>query len=106
MHPPTLTMLHGIMTLAALSTLLERAWRVDALVLVCCSQLLADTFNGGQLSCMALAMAREPTAFRSLRIRPGAILTDPGALLARLLRGWLASACVPLARATARPSTI
>ena len=58
----------------------------------CCSQRLADTFNGGQLSCMALAMAREPTAFRSLLIRPGAVLAAPGAILARLVRGHIALA--------------
>ena len=50
-----------------------------------------------QLSRLALAMAREPAAFRSLLIRPGAVRAGPGAILARLVRGWLALACVRLA---------
>ena len=41
---------------------------------------------------MALSMDREPTAFRSLLIRPGAVLAGPWAILARLVRGCIALA--------------
>ena len=36
---------------------------------VACSHRLADTVKGGELSYMALAMQREPTAYRSLLMR-------------------------------------
>ena len=46
---------------------------------------------------MALALQREPTAYRSLLTRAGAVLADPEPMLARLVRGCIAlafTACV------------
>ena len=46
---------------------------------------------------MALALRREPTAYRSLRMRLGAVLPDPEPMLARLVRSCIAlafTACV------------
>ena len=54
---------------------------------------------------MALAMEREPTAFRSLLMRPGTVLADPGALIARLVRGWFALAVGARVRALIVAST-
>ena len=41
---------------------------------------------------MALALQREPTAYRSLLMRPGAALADPEPMPARLVRGCIALA--------------
>ena len=41
---------------------------------------------------MALALQREPTAYRSLLMRLGAVLADPEPMLARLVRGCIALA--------------
>ena len=41
-----------------------------------CSHRLADAVKGGELSYMALALQREPTAYRSLLMRQGAVLAD------------------------------
>ena len=71
---------------------------------VACSHRLADTINGGKLSYMALAMQREPTAYRSLLMVAEAVLAGPEPMLARLVRGCIAlasTACVftrPLSR--------
>ena len=58
---------------------------------------LADAVKGGELSYMALAMEREPTAYSSLLMVAGAVLADPEPMLARLVRGCIAlafTACV------------
>ena len=47
---------------------------------------------------MALAMEREPNAYRSLLMVAGTVLADPERMLARLVRGCIAlafTACVP-----------
>ena len=65
---------------------------------VACSHRLAGAIKGGALSYMALAMEREPTAYRSLLARARAVLADPEPMLARLVRGCIAlafTACVP-----------
>ena len=65
---------------------------------VACSHRPADAIKFSELSYMALAMEREPTAYRSLLMRLGAVLADPEPMLARLARGWIAlafTACVP-----------
>jgi len=54
------------------------------------SHRLADAVKGGELSSMALAMEREPTAYRSLLMVAGAVLADPERMLARLGRGCIA----------------
>ena len=41
---------------------------------------------------MALALQREPTAYRSLLTRAGAVLADPEPMLSRLVRGCIALA--------------
>ena len=41
---------------------------------------------------MTLALQREPTAYRSLLTRAGAVLADPEPVLARLVRGCIALA--------------
>ena len=41
---------------------------------------------------MTLALQREPTAYRSLLTRAGAVLADPEPMLARLVRGCIALA--------------
>ena len=49
---------------------------------------------------MALALQREPTAYRSLLMVAGVVLADPEPMLARLVRGCIAlafTACVPAA---------
>ena len=51
-----------------------------------CSHHLAHTIKGGELSYMALALQREPTAYRSLVMVAGAVLADPEPMLARLVR--------------------
>ena len=57
----------------------------------------ADAVKGGEISSMALALPREPTAYRSLLMVAGAVLADPEPMLARLVRGFIAlafTACV------------
>ena len=57
----------------------------------------ADAVKGGEISSMALAMEREQTAYKSLLMVAGAVLTDPEPMLARLVRGCIAlafTACV------------
>ena len=49
---------------------------------------------------MEKAVACEPTAYSSLRMRWEVVLADPKPKLARLIRGGLALACIPPARAT------
>ena len=64
---------------------------------VACSHSLADAVKGGELSYMTLEMEREPTAYRSLLIRLGAVLADTEPMLARVVRGCIAlafTACV------------
>ena len=56
------------------------------------SHRLADPVKGGELSYMTLALQREPTTYRSLLMRLGAVLADPEPMLARLLRGCIALA--------------
>ena len=48
--------------------------------------------KGGEVSSMALAMEREPTAYmyRSLLMVAGMVLVDPEPMLARLVRGCIA----------------
>ena len=57
-----------------------------------CTHRLADAVKGGKLSYMALALQREPTAYRLLPMRPRAVLADPKPMLARLVRGYIALA--------------
>ena len=71
-------------------------------LVVACSHRLADPVKGVKLSYMTLALQREPTAYRSLLTRAGAVLADPEPVLARLIRGGLAVARIPPARATIR----
>ena len=57
----------------------------------------ADAVKGGELSYMALALQREPTAYRSLLMVAVVVLADPEPMLARLVRGCIAlafTACV------------
>ena len=68
-----------------------------------CVHRLADAVNGGQLRYMALTLQREPTAYRSLLIRLGAVLTDPERMLSRLVRGCIALAFTAGVRAVAPP---
>ena len=56
------------------------------------SPRLADAVKGGKLRYMALALQREPTAYRSLLTRAGAVLADPEPMLSRLVRGCIALA--------------
>ena len=58
---------------------------------VACSHCLADTVKGGELSHMALALQREPNAYRSQLMVAGAVL-PPEPMLARLIRGCIALA--------------
>ena len=54
---------------------------------------------------MALALQREPTAYRLLLMRPRAVLADPRPMLARLVRGCIAlafTACVAVAACSHR----
>ena len=65
---------------------------------VACSHRHANTVKGGELSYMALALEREPTAYRSLLVVAGAVLANPEPMLARVVRGCIAlafTACVP-----------
>ena len=66
------------------------------------SHRLADTVKGGEHRYMALAMEREQTAYRSILILPWVVLADHEPMLARLIRGGLALACIPPAWATIR----
>ena len=50
---------------------------------------------------MALALQREPTKYRSLLMRPGAVLADARPMLARLVRGCIALAVTARVRADA-----
>ena len=59
----------------------------------------ADTVKGGELSYMALALQREPTAYRSLLMVAGAVLANPEPMLARLVRGCIALAFTACVRA-------
>ena len=59
---------------------------------VATSHRLADPVKGSKLSYMTLALRREPTAYRSLLMRLGAVLADPEPMLARLVRGCIALA--------------
>ena len=74
------------------------AFTACALAVVACSHRLAATVKGGQLIYMALALQREPTAYRSLLTRARAVLADPEPMPVRLVRGCIAlafAACVP-----------
>ena len=66
---------------------------------------LADTIKGGELSYMALALEREPTAYRSLLMVAGVVMTESEPMTSRLVRGCIAlafTACVlAVAAATA-----
>ena len=67
---------------------------------VATSHRVADPVKGGdELSYMTLALQREPTAYRSLMMRLGAVLGDPEPMLARLvgvaMRVPCSSACRP-----------
>ena len=58
---------------------------------------LLNLSRGSELSYMTLAFQREPTAYRSLLTRLGAVLADAESMLARLVRGCIAlafTACV------------
>ena len=48
------------------------------------SHCLADAVKGGELSYMALALEREPTAYRSVLMVAGAVLANPEPMLALL----------------------
>jgi hypothetical protein len=61
---------------------------------VACSHCLADTVKGGELSHMALALQREPNAYRSQLMVAGAVLADTEPMLARLIRGCIALAFI------------
>ena len=50
---------------------------------------------------MTLALQREPTTYRSLLMRLGAVLADPEPMLARLVRGCIALAFTAGVRAVA-----
>ena len=66
-----------------------------------CSQRLADPVKRGELSYMALALQREPTAYRSLLTRLGALLADARPMQARLVRSCIALAFTACVRADA-----
>ena len=68
---------------------------------VATSHRLADPVKGGELSYMALALEREPTAYRSLMTRAGVVLCDPEPMLSRLVRGCIALAFTAGVRAVA-----
>ena len=57
--------------------------------------------KSGELSYMALAMKRGETAYSSLLMVAGAVLSDPEPLLARLVRGCIALAFNACVRAVA-----
>ena len=64
---------------------------------IACSHRLADTVKGREISCMALAIEREPISCRSLVMLARTALADPKRMLARLVRGFIAvafTACV------------
>ena len=70
-----------------------------------CSHRLADAVKGGELSYMALAMEREPTAYRSLLMVAGAVLAGPEPMPSRRVRGCIAmafTACVPAGQSSHR----
>ena len=67
------------------------------------SHRVADAVKGGKLSYMALALQREPTAYRLLLMRPRAVLADPKPMLTRLVRGCIALA--PPSRSLTTSST-
>ena len=74
---------------------------------VACSHRLADAVKGGELSYMALALQREPTAYCSLLMVAGTVLADPERMLARLIRGCIAlafTACVLAVACSHRPA--
>ena len=74
---------------------------------VACSHRLADPVKGSELSYMTLTLQREPTAYRSLLMRLGPVLTDPELMLARLVRGCIAlafTACVLAVACSHRPA--
>ena len=65
-------------------------------------------YEGSKLSYMALALQHEPTAYRSLLARAGAVLDGPEPMLPRLVRGCIAlafTACV-LAVACSQPTAL
>ena len=64
---------------------------------VACSHRRADAVKGGELNYMTLALQREPTAYRSLLMRLGAVPADPEPMRSRLVRECIAlafTACV------------
>ena len=71
---------------------------------VATSHRLADPVRGSEHSYMTLALQREPTAYRSLMMRLGAVLADPEPILARLVRGCIALAFTANVRAVATSS--
>ena len=74
---------------------------------VACSQptALLNPSRGSELSYMTLALQREPTAYRSLLMRLGAVLADAKSMLARLVRGFIALAFTARVLAVARAAT-
>ena len=71
---------------------------------VACSH---ESVKGSELSYMTLALQREPTAYRSLLMRLGAVLADPEPMPARLVRGCIAlafTACVLAVACSHRPA--
>ena len=68
---------------------------------VATSHSLADPVKDGKLSHMTLALQREPTAYRSLMMRLGAVVADPEPMLARLVRSCIALAFTAGVRAVA-----
>ena len=64
-------------------------------------RLAEDPVKGSELSYMTLALQREPTAYRSLMMRLGAVLADPEPMLSRLVFGCIALAFTAGVRAVA-----
>ena len=66
---------------------------------------VVDSVKGSKLSYMALALQREPTVYRSLLMRLGAVVADPEPMPSRLVRGCIAmayTACVPTGQSSHR----
>ena len=68
------------------------------------SHRLADTVKGGER--MALAMQRQPTAYRSRMMLAGTVLAEPKPMLSRLVRGSIALAVTACVLAVARTHSL
>ena len=81
-EPMPARMIRGCIALAFTACVLAVAW----------SHRLVDPVKGSELSHMALALQREPNAYRSQLMVAGAVLADTEPMLARLIRGCIALA--------------